>query len=1085
MKKTTIPFLIYLLLFITFFSACSKKQSVKQSFTLKVSAIQAGVPLKGGSFVRAISATSNSLIKLDANDSADFAFGRWEFQVVSYEGPLAQQGKQYCGSLTEFIVDSTLKNAELTLNEANCLSASFVNLIADIDSQFGSKVFSLSNVQIINNQIILSGVNLANVNQLDMKIGGVTSPLQIESQSSSSLIANTMSNVTIVAGTVMDLILSNANATSSFTINMDLSTNGATVGQVLKFNGTTWVPMSLPSSQAYIGTWDAITNTPDLSTVTPQVGDYFIVSTAGVYNAVTFEVGDWAMYNGTTFDKVSTNLNTKLSLTGGTLSGDLIVNTQMILKGGSNFITLKANPALASNLTLMFPLTSGTAGQFLSTDGSGTLNWVTPAAGGVTSVNSLTGVVNLTSTEITEGTNLYFTNARSIASTISAPTLTNAPIATSDSVQTAFGKLQAQINNIISITLAGLSTATNSALIASDSILSAFGKLQAQITSLAATKLDKTGGTLSVGTINGVTTPVNADEIVNKGYVDSFGQWTISGGNIYRASGNVGIGITNPTKMLEVAGDILVNGLSIGRGSVASNLFFGPGAFNNTATGYQNIAIGNTALQANSTGVNNTVVGYSVMVGNTTGSDNTVMGYAGMNYASNGSGNSAFGSTALYNNSTGSSNSALGSYSLNSNNGKNESTAIGFNSMRFADNTATTSVSYNTALGAYALRGSTTAANNTGVENTAIGHSTLQLNTSGSSNNALGSQALRSNTTGTMNNGFGGFALAGNTTGSYNLGMGYGALSANTAGFYNSSVGDHALTANTTGTGNSAIGSQALTTNATGYYNSALGYFALKLTTGSNNIGVGYNAGSAITTGSNNVYIGSFTGAGSETLSNHIIFSDGSGVERIRVTNTGNMGIGTTTPSYKLDVQGGDINASGSVRAATVALSSDRRWKRNISPLKNSIKKITQINGVSYDWAIDDYPEKHFTDRKQIGVIAQDVQAVFPELVLEDKQGFLSVNYPALIAPLIEAIKEQELQISANLQMFKTMQGEFEELKLMAKDNKRELASVKTKVEKLEIESANKSKEILDLKKENTLIKSYLCSRDNNAIFCK
>jgi hypothetical protein len=203
------------------------------------------------------------------------------------------------------------------------------------------------------------------------------------------------------------------------------------------------------------------------------------------------------------------------------------------------------------------------------------------------------------------------------------------------------------------------------------------------------------------------------------------------------------------------------------------------------------------------------------------------------------------------------------------------------------------------------------------------------------------------------------------------------------------------------------------------------------------------------------------------------------------ISSSGNVGIGTTGPGYKLDVQGGDINASGNVRAAGVALTSDRRWKRNILPLKNNIEKIMQINGVSYDWAIDDYPEKHFSNKRQIGVIAQDVQAVFPELVLEDKQGFLSVNYPSLIAPLIEAFKAQQQQIEANVQMFKTMRGEFEEIKLMVAENKREIASLKVMVAlandratKLEVENSA-------IKKENALIKSYLCAKDHKAAFCK
>ena len=199
---------------------------------------------------------------------------------------------------------------------------------------------------------------------------------------------------------------------------------------------------------------------------------------------------------------------------------------------------------------------------------------------------------------------------------------------------------------------------------------------------------------------------------------------------------------------------------------------------------------------------------------------------------------------------------------------------------------------------------------------------------------------------------------------------------------------------------------------------------------------------------------------------------------QMTILNNGNVGIGTTSPSYKLDVQGGDINASGSVRAAGVALTSDRRWKKNITPLKNSVEKIKQINGVSYDWAIDDFPEKHFSNRKQIGVIAQDVQAVFPELVLSDKEGYLSVNYPALIAPLIEAFKAQQKQIEANVRLFKTMQGEIEEIKINVAENTREIAAIKA-------ENKAKDKEIAKLKQENASIKTYLCSKDKNAAFCK
>jgi Chaperone of endosialidase len=93
------------------------------------------------------------------------------------------------------------------------------------------------------------------------------------------------------------------------------------------------------------------------------------------------------------------------------------------------------------------------------------------------------------------------------------------------------------------------------------------------------------------------------------------------------------------------------------------------------------------------------------------------------------------------------------------------------------------------------------------------------------------------------------------------------------------------------------------------------------------------------------------------------------------------------------------------VRAAGVALTSDVRFKRDIEPIENALDKILNIRGVSYNWRTDEFPQKHFNDRHRIGVIAQGVETQFPEVVDTNKNGVKSVNYPALVAPVIEAIK--------------------------------------------------------------------------------
>ena len=110
---------------------------------------------------------------------------------------------------------------------------------------------------------------------------------------------------------------------------------------------------------------------------------------------------------------------------------------------------------------------------------------------------------------------------------------------------------------------------------------------------------------------------------------------------------------------------------------------------------------------------------------------------------------------------------------------------------------------------------------------------------------------------------------------------------------------------------------------------------------------------------------------------------------------SGSVGIGTLSPGEKLEVTG-NILASG-----TITQNSDIRLKTNIEPIDNSLEKIIALRGVTYDWK----DPLRDTGRKQIGVIAQDVEQVFPEAVRTGHDGIKSVAYSQLIAPVIEAIK--------------------------------------------------------------------------------
>ena len=115
------------------------------------------------------------------------------------------------------------------------------------------------------------------------------------------------------------------------------------------------------------------------------------------------------------------------------------------------------------------------------------------------------------------------------------------------------------------------------------------------------------------------------------------------------------------------------------------------------------------------------------------------------------------------------------------------------------------------------------------------------------------------------------------------------------------------------------------------------------------------------------------------------------------IDHTGNVGIGDSTPSYKLDVNG-TIRATGDIIAY-----SDARVKENVSTIENALDKVTQLRGVEYNKIGD--------DKQSIGVIAQEIEKVLPQVVQEDGEGMKSVAYGNIVGVLIEAIKEQQQQI--------------------------------------------------------------------------
>ncbi|MCD4731496.1 MAG: tail fiber domain-containing protein [Bacteroidales bacterium] len=138
------------------------------------------------------------------------------------------------------------------------------------------------------------------------------------------------------------------------------------------------------------------------------------------------------------------------------------------------------------------------------------------------------------------------------------------------------------------------------------------------------------------------------------------------------------------------------------------------------------------------------------------------------------------------------------------------------------------------------------------------------------------------------------------------------------------------------------------------------------------------------------------------------------GTTKMFLESAGAVGIGTTSPTQKLDVNGGGRFrnlSTGSVANAVyqtsdgtlITGSSDIRLKENIKPLQGSLDKVRQLQGVSFTWKQDP------GIGKSIGFIAQDFQKVVPELAFTNQvDGYKGINYAEISALLVEAIKEQQ-----------------------------------------------------------------------------
>lgn len=139
------------------------------------------------------------------------------------------------------------------------------------------------------------------------------------------------------------------------------------------------------------------------------------------------------------------------------------------------------------------------------------------------------------------------------------------------------------------------------------------------------------------------------------------------------------------------------------------------------------------------------------------------------------------------------------------------------------------------------------------------------------------------------------------------------------------------------------------------------------------------------------------------------------GSSKMSITHSGFVGIGTSAPMDKLQVTGdlriGTNNALSCIKnfygsAIAGTCSSDLRFKQQITPFSNLLDKVTRLQPVHFYWRAEEFPTRHFGTEQSFGLIAQDVEAVLPELVATDEEGYRAVNYSKLPLLTLQAVKE-------------------------------------------------------------------------------
>ena len=452
--------------------------------------------------------------------------------------------------------------------------------------------------------------------------------------------------------------------------------------------------------------------------------------------------------------------------------------------------------------------------------------------------------------------------------------------------------------------------------------------------------------------------------------------------------------------------------------SGTSNTVFGYGSGANLDAGSnENVFIGHqvSGNGTNNDSLYNVGIGFQSLFDLAGGDGNTAIGHKSLFELDEGQFNVSIGKGSLQNLTSGSSNVAIGTDALGSPTTAEDIVAIG-RGTAYAVNSD--NADGTVAIGRLALQALTSGAGNTSVGyqssqavnigryNTAFGHQALYSEDVGDRSTAVGWGALYSqnsdtNNEVTGNTGIGMQSGYSNVTGTYNTYVGYNSGYGGGSSSQNVAVGANSLIAINGGENNVAVGYGSAIALTSGGSNVAIGHSSMATaTTASENVAIGYEALGDIDTGSGNVNIGDGTGNGANTNHSIVIGQSAQG----KGSNTGFI-----SPNGGAVYQGNN--------SSSWSTTSDRRIKKNIVDNKTGLEKINKIKVRNFEYRL---PEEitevpsHAAIKKegvQVGAIAQEIQEVLPDTVVQTTHGVYSINPDNITWYLVNAVQELSAQV--------------------------------------------------------------------------